>query len=139
MASYRHLARISVMQTLFAHEFNNGNIDTVGYLKKILSEFAPQVTDISFSEKLLDGILQQQDAIFALIQKFAPEWPIEKIAPIDRAVLEIGIYELLFTPDVPPIVVINEAVEIAKEYGDTASPKFINGVLSSVMNANKNE
>ena len=76
---------------------------------------------------------ENQKKIYEIIQKNAPEWPIDKVAPVDRAILEIGVYEIVFSDDIPPVVAINEAIEIAKVYGDTNSPKFINGVLSTVM------
>lgn len=131
MASYRHLIRICLMQTIFAVEFKQEDAKYV--LGRILDEFAPKVEDRDFAYESLEGILKHQDQILSLISKYAPEWPVEKIARIDRAILEIGIYEIMFSSDVPPVVAINEAIEIAKEYGDNSSPKFINGVLSSVM------
>lgn len=139
MASYRHLARISVMQTIFSTEFRDQKETASETLSQILQEFAPKVTEQQFAQELLEGIFAKQKEIFDLISHYAPEWPIEKIAPIDRAILEIGVYELLYSSDVPPIVAINEAVEIAKEYGDNSSPKFINGVLSNIMKDKNND
>jgi transcription antitermination protein NusB len=132
MASYRHLARIAVMQTMFAYEFKS-NVDPEKTLKYCIKEFYTKVEDASFAEALVKGIIKHREEILKTIQTEAPEWPIEKIAPIDRAILEIGAYEILFSDDVPPVVAINEGVEIAKSYGDTNSAKFINGVLSSIM------
>lgn len=131
MASYRHLARTCVMQTLFSVEFREDNAKEL--LDRILEEFAPKLTEKDFAYDTLAGVLKNQKKIIKIIQKFAPQWPVEKIARVDRAVLEIGIYEIAFTTDVPPVVAINEAIEIAKHFGDDNSPKFINGVLSSVM------
>lgn len=131
MASYRHLARTCVMQTLFSVEFRKD--DAKKLLDKILEEFAPKLTEKDFAYDTLKGVLKHQKEIRKIIQKFAPQWPVEKIARIDRAILEIGIYEIAFADDVPPVVAINESIEIAKHFGDDNSPKFINGVLSSVM------
>lgn len=131
MASYRHLARTCVMQTIFNIEFHDQ--DHRETLDRIIDEFAPKLSEREFAYKTLDGILENKDDILRTITEFAPEWPIEKIAKIDRAVLEIGIYEVVYSQEVPPVVAINEAVEIAKEFGDNSSPKFINGVLSNVM------
>jgi len=146
MASYRHLARTCVMQTLFAVDFNkkNGKKEEDGatpqsLLMQILDEFAPKLSKKEFAIKMLDGVFKNKKKIEEYITKYAPEWPLEKIAGVDRAVLEIGIYEILFDDDVPAVVAINEAVEIAKHHGDKNSPKFINGVLSSVMNSIKND
>lgn len=132
MASYRHLARIAVMQTLFAYEFRAG-VDPVKTLQVSCSVFSDKLKDLVFANELLNGVLKEQTELGKIMQEEAPEWPIERIAPVDRAILEIGIYEIIFSKDVPPIVAINEAIEIAKSYGDTNSAKFINGVLSTVM------
>jgi len=125
------------MQTLFAVEFRGGNANEI--LSNLLEEFAPKLTEVEFAKETLTGVLEHKEEITKTIQTYAPDWPIEKIAKIDRAILDIGIYEVLYSKDVPPVVAINEAVEIAKHYGDKNSPKFINGVLSSVMKANTNE
>lgn len=142
MASYRHLSRIAVMQTIFEYEFLSSldrkdskiaKLDVNKLLKYNLSQVTDKITDISFAEETLKGVTSKRKKIFSIIQENAPEWPVDKIAPVDRAILEIGIFEIVFTKDIPPVVAINEAIEIAKTYGDTNSPKFINGVLSSVM------
>lgn len=137
MASYRHLARTCVMQTIFNIEFHDQ--DHRETLDRIIDEFAPKLGEREFAYKTLDGILENKDDILSTITEFAPEWPIEKIAKIDRAILEIGIYEVVYSQEVPPVVAINEAVEIAKEFGDNSSPKFINGVLSNVMKKHHGE
>jgi len=137
MASYRHLARTCVMQTLFSVEFRKD--DAKELLGRILEEFAPKLTEQEFAYDTLDGVLKNKTKIKKIIQKFAPQWPVEKIAKIDRSILEIGIYEIVFTKDIPPVVAINESIEIAKHYGDDNSPKFINGVLSSVMKKYKSD
>lgn len=131
MASYRHLARIAIMQTIFAHEFRGG--DAMAILNYTIDCFADKLKDHVFAENLLKGVLDKKDEILMILEEEAPEWPIDKIAPIDRAILEIGIYEILYCPDIPAVVAINEAVEIAKSYGDLNAPKFVNGVLSTVM------
>lgn len=144
MASYRHLARTCVMQTIFELEFRASDMSSQKFhsqpeevLRIILDEFAPKLTEREFAFNTLKGIIENRKEIVKIIQKFAPEWPIDKIAKVDRAILEIGVYEISFSTDVPPVVAINEAIEIAKHYGDNASPKFINGVLSSVMKAHE--
>lgn len=131
MASFRHLARIAVMQTMFAYEFHDGNPAEI--LAYNLKENGEKLQEEDFAQKTLIGATENIERIRAVIQEFAPEWPIDKIARIDRAILEIGAYELLYAEDVPPIVAINEAIEIAKQYGDVNAPKFINGVLSGIM------
>ena len=134
MASYRHIARIAVMQTVFAYEFRGGEPkDILKYNLKAHNEKSEKLKDFSFAEELLAGVIKEKQNLLEVIQAEAPEWPIDKIAPVDRSILELGTYEILYSKDVPPIVAINEAIEIAKSFGDTNSPKFINGVLSTIM------
>lgn len=142
MASYRHLARTCVMQTIFEMEFRTGPFSSESdakevapqdILNSILNEFAPKLTEKDFAKTTLEGVVAFHQEILEIISKYAPEWPIDKIARIDRAILEIGVYEIAFSEEVPPVVAINEAVEIAKHFGDNNSQKFINGVLSTVM------
>lgn len=136
MASYRHLARIAVMQTIYTYEFRKG-VDVNKMLQYNCDEFNDKLKDLTFAKDLLTKILAKHDEILKIMQEEAPEWPVERIAPIDRAILEIGIFEILFSKDVPAVVAINEAVEMAKNYGDTNSSKFINGVLSTVLHKYK--
>lgn len=139
MASYRHLARTCVMQTIFELEFRHGAESVIEKnlankkLEAILQEFAPRLSEKDFAFQTLDGLFTNKVGIIKIIKRFAPEWPIDKIAGIDRAILEIGVYEIAYNKDIPPVVAINEAVEIAKHFGDKNSQKFINGVLSTVM------
>ena len=102
-------------------------------MKYVSREFTDKLKDLGFAEDLLKGILKKKTDILKILQEEAPEWAIDKIAPVDRAILEMGIYEIRYSGDVPPVVAINEAVEIAKSYGDLNAPKFVNGVLSTVM------
>lgn len=137
MASYRHLARTCVMQTLFAHEFRGE--DPKEFLAKILEEFAPKLTETDFAYNTLEGVIKNHSEIIKTIQEHAPQWPIDKIAGVDRAILEIGTYEIIYDDEIPPVVAINESIEIAKHFGNKNSPKFINGVLSSIMKAHNKE
>jgi N utilization substance protein B len=129
------------MQALFELEFNEmkETKDSKKILERILSEFAPKLTEREFAFKTLEGVLKNRKEILEIIKEYAPQWPIDKIAKIDRAILEIGVYEVAFADDIPEIVAINEAIEIAKHFGDDNSSKFINGVLSSVMKNVKNK
>lgn len=131
----RHLARSIIMQSLYEWDFRSKNQDE---LKKILErnikELCPDVEDVEFIYNLADGIMKHRPQIDEIIEKAAPEWPIEQITIVDRNVLRIGLYELLFGDhqEVPPKVAINEAIELAKTYGGESSGKFINGVLGTV-------
>lgn len=136
MASKRHTLRALVLQTLFAWEFRGGDAEAI--LSYNLVNGGHGMEDQTFALKLLERIMRYRDEVKEVIKKFAPEWPWEKIAPIDRAILEVGACELLFDPDMPHLVAINEAIELAKEFGTESSSKFVNGVLSSIYDASKN-
>ncbi len=137
MASNRHLGRIIALQTLYEAEFrreagdNDLNINEV--LERNIGRYREMVDDISFIEQLVDGVGQQIAELDAALQPVAPEWPIDQIARMDRIVLRIGLYELKNEADVPPKVVINEAVELAKAFGGENSSKFVNGVLGTLL------
>lgn len=131
----RHLSRSIVLQTLFEWDLNNvekSGVDEV--LNRNVEEFAPNKTDTPFMERLLDGVLQKQSELDLVIEKAAPEWPIDRISPIDRNILRIGLFELLFSSreEVPAKVAINEAIELAKQFGGEHSSRFVNGVLGAV-------
>ena len=130
----RHLSRSVVLQTLFEWDFNDGNIDTKEAIVRNLEEFAPGLSDDAFIQELLDQVLKKQKVIDDIIMKAAPDWPLEKINPVDRNVLRIGLSELLFSDrkQVPPKVAINEAIELAKTFGGENSGRFVNGVLGAV-------
>ncbi|MBI2463723.1 transcription antitermination factor NusB [Candidatus Peregrinibacteria bacterium] len=130
MASNRHLSRILVMQTLFANEFRNGKSTDI--LEYLIKDRSSEIVEPDFSMNLLKGVFKNEKKIRACIESHAPDWPFEKIAPVDRACLEIGVYELVIEKKVPPLVALNEAIEIAKQYGGENSAKFVNGVLSSL-------
>jgi len=132
--SNRHLARTVAMQTLYMWDFN-GRQDK--NLKKIvqnnLKEFAPGFDDEGFSHGIVQGVIDNMDKIDEKIVQYAPDWPVEQITIVDRNILRIGIYEMLFNKEIPDKVAINEAIEIAKAYGGEASGKFINGVLGAIF------
>ena len=94
-------------------------------------------TDEPFIKQLVKGVSKHYAEIDKLVEKAAPEWPLEQIAVIDIAILRLSIYELLFCTDIPPKVAIDEAVELAKTYGGANSSKFINGVLGTVYRSSK--
>ncbi len=131
MSSSRHLSRAIVLQTLFAYEFRGGDPEAV--LEYVAREFEGKISDLSFAYELLNGVLRHQKEIDDLIVKHAPQWPLEKIAGIDRAALELSIFEILHSKDVPAVVAIDEAIELAKTFGNENSQKFVNGVLNAVL------
>ena len=133
--SNRHLARSTVLQTLFEWDFNKkSDKEAIPIFERVAKEFAGDIGDPSFMRSLMEGILQRRKDLDTIISKAAPEWPLEKISVIDRNILRVGLYELLFSDrsQVPPKVAINEAIELAKTYGGETSGKFVNGVLGAV-------
>lgn len=130
----RHLSRSIVLQTLFEWDFNDGKLEIKKSLKRNLDEFGPGLEDDTFVLSLVDGVLKKKAIVDEIIEKAAPDWPIDKISVVDRNILRIGLYELLFgdRKEVPPKVAINEAIELAKTFGGENSGKFVNGVLGAV-------
>lgn len=133
--SQRHLSRSIVLQTLFEWDFEKRKIEEIkGIFERNLSEFAPGSSDRPFMDNLLRLVLEKRHDLDHIIEKAAPDWPIDKIAPVDRNILRIGLAELLFADrkQVPPKVALNEAIELAKQFGGENSSKFVNGVLGAV-------
>ncbi len=131
----RHLSRSIVLQTLFEWDLNAiDKKDTRVVLDRNVEEFAENKTDTPFMAKLLEGILSKQPELDQVIEKAAPEWPIDRISPVDRNILRLGLFELLFADrkEVPAKVAINEAIELAKQFGGDNSSRFVNGVLGAV-------
>lgn len=131
----RRLARSVVLQTLFEWDLSSLPSQTLlEALHRNMEEFGDGEADVEFSESLITGISAKKEDIDLVITKAAPEWPLEKIAPIDRNILRIGLFELLFSDrsQVPPKVAINESIELAKLFGGDSSSRFINGVLGAV-------
>ena len=138
MASNRHLGRIVALQTLYEHEFRTEvgdvGIDYKSILQRNLAEYKSSVDDVEFVDNLVSGVLAAQMELDEKLKPLAPEWPIDQLSRVDRTVLRIGLYELLYCADtVPPKVVINEAVELAKAFGSDNSGKFVNGVLGTAL------
>jgi len=136
MASNRHLGRIVALQTVYEYEFRNQANDDTADLDEILTRnmdrYQEAIDDTKFVSALVKGVIDHSSELDEKLQPIAPDWPIEQVARIDRNILRIGLYELLYQADtVPPKVVINEAVELAKAFGSDNSSKFINGVLGT--------
>jgi N utilization substance protein B len=130
----RHLARGTVLQALYEWDFGGKKSDIHGIFERDMAEFASGAGDRRFMENLLKGVMDKGNDLDSIIEKAAPDWPIDKISIMDRNILRLGLYELLFSDrgEVPPKVAINEAIELGKNYGSESSSKFINGVLGAV-------
>lgn len=137
MASNRHLGRIIALQTLYEQIFRIECGDTSVELDEILerniARYKAASSDKAFILELTLGVAKDTAKLNKLLQPIAPDWPLDQIARIDHIVLMIGAYELVNHSDVPPKVVINEAVELAKGFGGENSSKFINGVLGTLL------
>ena len=133
MAS-RHLSRSIVLQSLYEWDFYDKKGDLKSLVERNVKDFGPGLDELDFIFKLIDGITKHIPDLDKIIEKAAPEWPIAQIAIIDRNVLRIGLYELLYADkeEVPPKVAINEAIELAKNFSGQTSGKFVNGVLGTV-------
>lgn len=131
----RHLQRSIAMQSLFEWDFGRRDDGLMSHIvSRNLQEFAPGLEDAAFTRVLIEGTLEHRSVIDQLIGKCAPEWPIDQITAIDRNILRLGIFELLYGnyDEVPPKVAINEAIELAKTFGSDSSARFINGVLGTI-------
>lgn len=127
----RHLSRIIIMQSIYEWDFRpDQNIDLI--VQRNIDNFKEDC-DKEFILDMVKGINSNLEKIDKIIANAAPEWPVEQIAVIDKTILRLAVYELCFKKDVPPKVVINEAVELAKSYGSDNSSKFINGVLGTLF------
>ncbi len=133
MAS-RHLSRSIAMQSLYEWDFSDKELDLNDIVERNLEEFGPGLEDKGFVWELVTGVIKHLKKIDAIIKTAAPQWPINQISIVDRNVLRLGIYELLYEDEkaVPPKVAINEAIELAKSFGGENSGKFVNGVLGTV-------
>lgn len=139
MASNRHLCRIIALQSLYEYDFRKSldldglDTDIEEILTRNIAVYKDVVEEADFIRDLAEGTLKNENKIDDMIIPAAPEWPIDQIAKMDKAILRMSIYELLIKKDVPPKVAINEAVELAKEFGGDNSSKFVNGVLGTIF------
>ena len=135
MAS-RHLSRSIAMQSLYEWDFSGKKEDGLDKIvEKNIKEYGPGLENTDFVWQLVNGVKKHLSQIDKIIEKAAPEWPLDQITIVDRNVLRLGLYELLYSKkeEVPPKVAINEAIELAKTFGGESSGKFINGVLGTVF------
>jgi len=131
----RHLSRMVTMQAIYEWNFRKDS-DLKEILQRSIAEFKDDINK-DFVKAIILGVKNKKDELDKEIQSCAPEWPIEQISCIDKSILEIAIFELLNSPDIPPKVAINEAVELGKQFGGSNSSKFINGVLGTVYDKHK--
>jgi len=133
MAS-RHLSRSIAMQSLYEWDFGGKKADLEKIAEKNIKEFGPGLEDLSLVWQIITGVVKNLSKLDKIIEQAAPEWPISQITVVDRNILRIGLFELLYSnkEEVPPKVAINEAIELAKSFGGESSGRFVNGVLGTV-------
>ena len=130
MTGARHKARALALQALYEIDSVGHNVETA--VASLLDDKKLSEDSNTFIRELVNGVIQNKENIDHNIRKFAPAWPLHQLAVIDRSILRLAIFEILFDNKVPVKVAINEAVELAKTFGSDNSAKFINGVLGSV-------
>lgn len=133
----RHLSRMVTMQAIFEINFRS-DFDLSEIIERSVAEFADDV-DKDYIISSIKGIVEKREILDKEIAEAASEWPIEQIACTDKSILEVAIFELLFLSEIPPKVAINEAVELAKQFGNDNSSKFINGVLGTIYDKHEKE
>jgi transcription antitermination protein NusB len=131
MSNARHLARVMAMQALYEVDAVAG--DPAAALDAVAAEHQARPRARTFASDLVQGVLHHLEAIDAVLGEAAPQWPLAQVAGVDKAVLRVAVFELLFGRRVPPKVAINEAIDIAKTYGGEGSGRFVNGVLGHVL------
>jgi N utilization substance protein B len=129
--SHRHIARIATLQTLFELEFAANSPESI--LERTIEIKALTGEAAAFAAELVNGVLTNRQSLDDTIRRFAPAFPVDQLSSMDRNILRLALYEMLISKIAPLKVIVNEAVELAKEFGADTSPKFINGVLGSVI------
>lgn len=130
--SHRHLARERAMQVLYSHIVSERDTDEI-FAELVLADESANPNVSEFARKLLQSYSDHGDELNALITKHLSHWDVSRIALVDRILIQIGILEFKYFPDIPPKATINELIEIAKDYSTEESGKFINGVLHAIM------
>ena len=123
----RRESRQWAVQFLFQRDFNRDELNTA--LEDFWSSIKSDAKSRAFSEELIRGVESHMDEIDAKLQHYADHWEVKRMGGVDRNVMRVAFYEMLFRPDIPPVVSINEAVDIAKEFSSVESGKFVNGIL----------
>jgi N utilization substance protein B len=130
VAGTRRKSREIALQVLYEIDVTRHNVEKV--LNRVLSDSKIGEENKTFIRELVEGVMRNKEEIDKRISEYAPSWPVEQISVIDRNILRLAIFEILLDNKVPVRASINEAVELAKNYGSESSSRFINGVLGSI-------
>jgi len=131
----RRLARETALQVLFQRDLTQETLDIAETVQLWAKEFVVPEASIAFAQELVDGTITHQDEIDKKLASFAQDWTISRMANVDRNVMRLATYEILFRPDIPGRVTLNEAIELAKRFGGEESAKFVNGILDRVVDS----
>jgi len=131
----RSKARAIALSLLYQIEITKSDFHQT--LRNYLENYPQKQEVIDFASLLVEGVVKNFSSINSLIKKHAKNWEITRMAVVDRNILRIGCFELLFLKDIPPKVAINEAIELAKRFGDINSPRFVNGILDKIYKLEK--
>jgi N utilization substance protein B len=126
----RHQARERALQVLFQYDIHG---KPGLWLDEFWKEYPLEEGPKAFTDELVDGVVAHRKELDTLIGRYATNWKVSRMPIVDRNILRAGIYELLWMPDVPAKVTLNEAIELAKSFGDDAASKFVNGILDQVL------
>jgi len=130
MAGLRRKARIAALQALYELDCTKHKVEETSARLRAGETLTQEA--LSFSEELVKGVLHHKSELDALIERLAPAFPVEQMPIIDRNILRLAIFEILFSKATPLKVAINEAIELAKDFGSDSSPRLINGILGSI-------
>jgi N utilization substance protein B len=131
----RRLARETALQVLFQRDITKEQLITAEAVQRWAAEFAVPEASIPFAQELVDETIIHQDEIDQKIALFAQDWTISRMANVDRNVMRLATYEILFRSDIPGRVSLNEAIELAKRFGGEESAKFVNGILDRIVDS----
>ena len=129
----RRLARETALQVLFERDLSKETLITAEIVERWATEFVVPEASKTFAQELVDGTIAHQDEIDQTIASIAQDWTLSRMANVDRNVMRLATYEILFCPDIPGRVSLNEAIELAKRFGGEESAKFVNGILDRVV------
>lgn len=131
----RRLARETALQVLYQRDLTSEPLDIPATVERWAGEFAVPEASINFAQELVDGTITHQAEIDQKISSFAQDWTISRMAHVDRNLIRLAAYEILFRPDIPGRVSLNEAIELAKRFGGEESAKFVNGILDKIVDS----
>lgn len=131
----RRLARETALQVLFERDLTKESLNPVEMVDRWATEFVVPEVSRTFAHELVDGTIAHQVEIDQTIAAIAQDWTLNRMANVDRNVMRLATYEVLFCPDIPGRVSLNEAIELAKRFGGEESAKFVNGILDRVVSS----